>query len=319
MVFSKQDSLDIKKGTSYSAAIRKQCLSKSKIIRGAQMDLNKRFPKKRVIITGAGSGLGKELALQFAKMQWNIVIAEINDSRARETADQIKNLGAKAITVHCDVTKPADLDKTIEIATKELGGVDIMINNAGVSAGGYMERISLEDWDWIININLKSVIYGCRAVIPLFKKQQSGYIVNVASYAGMVCLPEMGSYNVTKAGIIAISETLRTELSTSGIGVSVVCPAFFKTNLMDQFHSPDERQRKLAQGFFDKAYMSAQKVAQCVVKSISRNRLHIIPQIDGKYLCWSKRHFPWLYFKISAFVYKKGYIYKYLGINPNEV
>ena len=80
------------------------------------MDLNKRFPQKRVIITGAGSGLGRALALEFAKMHWNVVIAEINDSRAKETADQIKNLGAKAIIVHCDVTKPADLDKTIETA-----------------------------------------------------------------------------------------------------------------------------------------------------------------------------------------------------------
>jgi NAD(P)-dependent dehydrogenase (short-subunit alcohol dehydrogenase family) len=282
------------------------------------MDLNKRFPGKRVIITGAGSGLGKALALEFAKMQWNVVIAEINDSRAQETAAEIKNLGAKAIIVHCDVTKPTDLDKAVETAKKELGGVDIIVNNAGVSAGGYMEKISLEDWDWIININLKSIIYGCRSVIPLFKKQQSGYIINVASNAGMVCLPEMCSYNMTKAGVIAISDTLRTELSPFGIGVSVVCPSFFKTNLMDQFRSPDLRQRKLAEGFFNKSLMSAEAVARYVIKSISRNRLHIIPQIDGKYLWWSKRHFPWLYFKISAYVYKKGLIYKYLGVNPGE-
>ena len=283
------------------------------------MDLNKRFPQKRVIITGAGSGLGRALALEFAKMHWNVVIAEINDSRAKETADQIKNLGAKAIIVHCDVTKPADLDKTIETAKKELGGVDIMINNAGVSAGGFMEKISLEDWDWILNINLKSVIHGCRAVIPLFKKQKSGYIVNVASYAGLVCLPEMCSYNMTKAGVIAISETLRTELSPSGIGVSVVCPSFIKTNLMDQFRSPDVRQRKLAEGFFSKSFLSVQTVAQYVIKSILRNKMHIIPQIDAKFLCWSKQHFPWLYFKSSAFIYKKGFIYKFLGIDPNEV
>jgi len=283
------------------------------------MDLNKRFPQKRVIITGAGSGLGRALALEFAKMQWNIVIAEINDSRAKETADQVKDLGARAIVVHCDVTKPADLDTTVETAKKELGGVDIIVNNAGVSAGGYMEKISLEDWDWILNINLKSVIYGCRAVIPLFKKQQSGYIINVASYAGLVCLPEMCSYNMTKAGVIAISETLRTELSPLGIGVSVVCPSFIKTNLMDQFRSPEARQRKLAEGFFSKSILSVEAVAQNIIKSVSRNKMHIIPQIDGKFLWWSKRHTPWLYFKCSAFIYKKGYINKVLGVNPDEV
>jgi NAD(P)-dependent dehydrogenase (short-subunit alcohol dehydrogenase family) len=283
------------------------------------MDLNKRFPQKRVIITGAGSGLGRALALEFAKMKWNIVIAEINDSRAKETADQVKNLGAKAIIVHCDVTKPADLDKTVETAKKELGGVDIMINNAGVAAGGFMEKISIEDWDWILNINLKSVIYGCRSVIPLFKKQKSGYIINVESNAGMVCLPEMCSYNTTKAGVIAVSDTIRTELSPFGIGVSVVCPSFFKTNLMDQFRSPDLRQRKLAEGFFNKSLVSVEYVVRCVIKSVSRNKMHIIPQIDGKFLWWSKRHTPWLYFKISEYIYKRGYINKYLGVNPDEL
>ncbi|MBN1365696.1 MAG: SDR family oxidoreductase [Syntrophaceae bacterium] len=283
------------------------------------MDLNKIFPEKRVIITGAGSGLGKALACEFAKRKWNIIIAEINDKRARESAAEVEKLGGKSIALHCDVTKPEDLDKVVETAKKELGGVDIMVNNAGVSAGGFMEKISLEDWDWIININLKSVIYGCRCVIPLFKKQQSGYIINVSSNAGLVCLPEMSSYNMTKAGVIAISETLRTELSSFGIGVSVVCPTFFKTNLMDQFHSPDERQRKLAEGFFDKAHSSAEKVAKCIIKSVSHKHLYIIPQIEGKYLWWNKRHFPRSYFKVSALIYKKGLFYKYLGINPDEL
>lgn len=281
------------------------------------MDLNKRFPQRRVIITGAGSGIGRALAYEFAKKQWNIIIAEINDTRAQETADQVKNLGGRAIVVHCDVTRPADIDKVMETATKELGGVDVMINNAGVSAGGYMEKISLEDWNWILDINLKSVIYGCRAVIPIFKKQKSGYIINVASYAGLVCLPEMSSYNVAKAGVIAISETLRTELSPLGIGVSVVCPSFIKTNLMDQFRSPDARQRNLAQGFFNKSIMSVEAVARCIIRSVSRNRMHILPQIDAKYMWWSKRHFPWLYFKTSAFIYKKGLVEKFLGVNSD--
>jgi NAD(P)-dependent dehydrogenase (short-subunit alcohol dehydrogenase family) len=282
------------------------------------MDLNKRFPQKRVIITGAGSGIGRALAHEFAKKQWNIIIAEINDTRAKETADQVKNLGGKAIIVHCDVTKPADVDKTIETAIKELGGVDIMINNAGVSAGGYMEKISLEDWNWILDINLKSVIYGCRAVIPLFKKQKSGHIINVASYAGMDCLPEMCSYNVAKAGVIALSETIRTELSPLGIGVSVVCPSFIKTNLMDQFRSPDARQRNLAQGFFNKSIMSVEAVARCIIRSASRNKMYILPQIDAKYMWWSKRHTPRLYLKASAFIYKKGLVEKFLGVKSGD-
>lgn len=286
---------------------------------GKQMNVNKRFPQKRVVITGGGSGLGRALALEFAKMKWNVAVADINDARARETAGMVKDLGGKAMTIHCDVTKPADLVKTVESAKKGLGGIDIFVNNAGVSAGGFMEKISIKDWDWIINLNLKSVIYGCRAVIPLFKEQKSGYVLNVSSNAGLVCLPEMSNYNVTKAGVVALSESIRTELSGFGIGVSVVCPTFFKTNLMDNFHSPDERQRKLAEKFFEKSLASAQAVAQHVIKSISCNSMYIIKQPDGKFLWWSKRHFPGIYFKLSSFIYRKGYFYKYLGIDPETL
>ena len=109
---------------------------------------------------------------------------------------------------------------------KKWNGVDILINNAGVAAAGYFEKIPLDRWDWIIDINLKSIIYGCRAFIPQFKEQGSGYIVNVASNAGIASLPEMGSYNVTKAAAISASETLRTELSPRNIGVLSCAPHF---------------------------------------------------------------------------------------------
>jgi Short-chain alcohol dehydrogenase of unknown specificity len=283
------------------------------------MNLTKRYPKKRVIITGAGSGLGRALAIEFAKLQWNVAIADINDARAQETLALIKKFALNVIALECDVRNPENLEQTVQRVKNEWGGLDIMVNNAGVAAGGFLEKISLSDWDWIININLRGVLNGCRAVIPLFKEQRSGYIVNIASSAGLVSLAEMSSYNMTKAAVISISETLKIELSTSGIGVSVVCPTFFKTNLMEQFHTPEERQRKLAQRFFDKSYMSAERVARHIVKSITRNRFYVIAQIDGKLLWWMKRHFPETYFKVSCFIYRKGYFYKYLGINPDEL
>lgn len=271
------------------------------------------------MITGAGSGLGKALAIEFAKLQWKVAIAEINDARAQETRDLIKSLGVDAIAIHCDVRSPEDLEKAIERVKNDWGGLDVMINNAGVAAAGFMEKISLNDWDWILDINLKGVIHGCRAVIPLFKEQRSGYIVNVASVCGLISFAEMASYNVTKAAIVSLSETVKMELSPFGVGVSVVCPAFFKTNLMDQFRSPDERQRKLSQAFFDKSYMSAERVARHIIKSISRNRFYVVAQIDGKLLWWMKRNTPETYIKVSCFIYRKGYFYKYLGVNPDEL
>jgi NAD(P)-dependent dehydrogenase (short-subunit alcohol dehydrogenase family) len=281
------------------------------------MRMDRKFPKKRVIITGAGSGLGRATALEFAKREWNIGIAEINKKRAEETADLVRREGGTALVLPCDVTKPKDFEKVLNRAAKEWGGVDILINNAGVAAAGYFEKIPLDRWDWILDINLRSIIFGCHVFIPLFKQQGYGHIVNVASNAGIASLPEMGSYNVTKAAAISASETLRSELSPHNIGVTVVCPTFFRTNLMDQFTSPDERQKKMAEKFFEKSKTSSEKIARHIISSIEKNRFYVITQADGKFTWWSKRHFPELYFKLASYVYKKGYMDKYLGIDAN--
>jgi len=281
------------------------------------MRLDRRFPKKRVIITGAGSGLGRATALEFAKKKWNIGIAEINRKRAEETVDLVRREGGTPLVLSCDVTKPKDFKKVLARVVKEWGGLDILVNNAGVAAAGYFEKIPLDRWEWIIDLNLRSIIFGCHVVIPQFKKQGFGHIVNVASNAGIACLPEMGSYNVTKAGAISASETLRCELAPHNIGVTVVCPTFFKTNLMDQFTSPDERQKKMAEKFFEKARTSSEKVARHIISSIEKNRFYVITQSDGRFIWWSKRHFPELYFKISSYVYRKGYMDKYLGVDTN--
>jgi len=277
------------------------------------MDLSRRFPQKRVVITGAGSGLGRALALEFAKRTWNIAIAEINDERAKETAEMVKKEGGKALTIHCDVTQPADLDNVLNKVLEEWQGLDILINNAGVVSAGWFEKIPLEKWDWIIGINLMSIVYGCRTFIRYFKESGTGgYIVNVASNAGIASLPEMASYNATKAATISLSETLRIELSKINVGVSVVCPTFFKTNLMDQFTSPDERQRELANTFFGNAKTTSEKVARHTVESIEKDRFYVITQKDGRNIWRMKRYFPERYFRIFGMVYKTGYFDRHL-------
>lgn len=274
----------------------------------------KRFPEKRVLVTGAGSGFGKALSIDFAKMGWKVAVAEINKERAQETAELVKKNGGDPMIIVLDVTKPKDLDKAAAKVQNIWGGLDILINNAGVAAGGYMEKIPLEKWSWIIDINLKGLIHGCRSFIPMMEKQGGGYIVNVASNAGIASLPEMSSYNITKAGAISLSETLRLELAPWNIGVSVVCPTFFKTNLMDQFSAPDERQVKLCQGFFNKSKCTAEKISKHTIQSIRKNNFYIITQADGKFMWRMKRYFPELYFKVGSFIYKKNVIEKYLGL-----
>lgn len=276
--------------------------------------LNKKFPLKRVLITGAGSGLGRAIALEFAKMNWRIAIADINTEAAWETEKMVRQGGGEGIVLHCDVTKPDNLEKALKILKKEWNGVDILVNNAGVAAAGFFEKIPLDTWEWILAINLKSIIYGSRTFIPLFKEQGFGHIVNVASNAGIASLPEMGCYNVTKAGAISASETMRTELAGSNIGVTVACPTFFKTNLMDKFQSPDKRQRELAENFFDKSAVTSEQIASHIIRSIINNRFYVITQKDGRFMWRMKRWFPELYFKVFPYIYRKGYFDKYMNV-----
>lgn len=283
------------------------------------MQLENKYPGKRVLITGAGSGLGKSLAIIFAKRGWNIIIADKISKRAKETAMLANQSGGNAIPCLCDVTKEKDIRKLFEIVIKKYNGIDILINNAGVAAAGYFEKIPLTTWEWICSINTKSTILMCRTFIPMFKSQGYGHIVNVASFTGFASMPEMTCYNMTKAAVISVSETLYQELSPYNIHVSVACPSFFKTNLMDSFTYTDKRHKLLAQKFFEKTFATADDVAEHMYTSIARQKLYIITQPDAKMVWWLKRHFPRLYAQFLSFAYRHGIIYKYLGVKPEEL
>jgi NAD(P)-dependent dehydrogenase (short-subunit alcohol dehydrogenase family) len=273
-----------------------------------------RFKTKTVVITGAGSGFGRGLAMDFAKMGWKVAVSDININRAEETVRLMDGNG-QGLAIPCDVTKPEEVQRLADAVLGKWGSVDIIINNAGVPVIGFMDKVSLEDWRFEIDIMLMSVIYGCRTFIPIFKKQGWGHIVNVASSAGIVSLPEMAPYNVTKAGVISLSETLRGELKGSNIGVTVVCPTFFKTNLMDQARCTDERQLKMADAFFCKfSFGTVESVCRTTLKAIKKNRLYVLPQPDSKLFWFLKRMTPNTYYNINAFLYSRGILDKILGI-----
>ncbi len=283
------------------------------------MNLEKQYPKKRVLITGAGSGLGRALAMMFAKRTWNVIAADIDIRRANETIQQIEKYGGKSLAIQCDVTNEKHCIDLLTTIQKEYDGIDILINNAGVAAAGFFEKIPIKIWDWIYTINTKSIIIMCRTFIPMFKNQGYGYIINIASNAGIASLPEMACYNMTKAAVISLSETIRSELYPHNINVSVVCPTFFKTNLMDQFTSTDKRQEIIARKFFEHAYASAEDIAEHIIQCISKRKFYIIKQPDGKFIWRFKRLFPELYFKFISFSYRKGLLYKHLKISPDEI
>lgn len=274
-----------------------------------------RFKAKRIFITGAGSGLGRALSLEFARNGWMVASSDINVLRVGETFDLIKHAGGTCIEIKCDVTKYDEIKKAASIIKSKWGGVDIIVNNAGVPMYGDMEDIPVERWKWIMDINMMGVIYGCKAFIPLMLEQGYGHIVNIASYLGFVPGPGTSGYNVTKAGVISLSETLRIELVKKKIGISVVTPSFFKSDLIDRIYITDEKYKKMANAVFGMTSFTSENIARYIYKGVMKNRFYIIPQWDARLMWRVKRLCPELYLKLMMSVHKRGLIEKYFGVN----
>ncbi|MPZ79632.1 MAG: SDR family oxidoreductase [Actinophytocola sp.] len=240
-----------------------------------------------MLVTGAGSGLGKAIATRYAGGGAQVLVSDVDAGAAEAVA---KELGQVPLTL--DVTTDEGWQAALDRCREDWGGLDVLVNNAGVGAGGRFERISIEDWDWIWEINLKGVVRGCRTFVPLFKEQHAGHIVNVASLAGIMNLPAMSSYNVTKAGVISLSETLRYELEPYGVLTTVVCPAYFRTNLGDRLRSPDPGLAVLMDKLMRSSKVTAEDVAKQVVDAVARKRFLVLTHPDGRRSARMKRLQP---------------------------
>jgi NADP-dependent 3-hydroxy acid dehydrogenase YdfG len=237
--------------------------------------LSKNYPEKRAFITGAASGLGKALSIELAQEGWTIGMADINMEQLAEVAAEVTALGGKAITFHLDVSDKVEY-KTVSVSfLEQAGGIDLLFNNAGVGDGGAFEEYALENYDWMTGINQLGVVYGCFYFIPTMKKQKSGHILNTASAAAIGCAPTMGAYNMTKAAVVAISETLYGELLDFNIKVSCIQPTYFKTNVV-QYARGGALVKKATQMFIDRSGLEAIDVAKEILTRAGKNELYII-------------------------------------------
>lgn len=256
---------------------------------------------KRVFITGGASGLGRELALRFAKDGYQVCIGDIHLSRGEETLNELKNNGTNAHLIFCDVTKEADLVSALDWLEKNWNGVDVLINNAGVAVCGSVSDTTLENWQWIIDINLLGVVRGCKVFSTYFKRQGSGHIVNIASMAGLVHPPLMAAYNATKAGVVALSETLAFELQELGISVSVACPSFFKTNLSETMRSTDQESFKMGERLITQARKNSDEVANTIFCGI-KNKDFLIMTHAECHVAWGLKRL------LSSRIYQKIFL-----------
>lgn len=192
----------------------------------------KDFKNKVIVITGAGSGIGRATALAFAKEGAVLVIADKDEQRLKTVQGEIQSLGAKALIKPTDVSDKDQVRQLSEFVIRELGRVDILHNNAGVSVGGRIEDTPLEDWEWLLGINLWGVIYGVHYFLPSMIKQRSGHIVNTSSVLGLAATPATGTYSTAKFAVTGLGEALRPEVRKYGIGVTTVCPGLINTRIV---------------------------------------------------------------------------------------
>lgn len=233
--------------------------------------------KLRLLITGAASGLGREIALRYAREGARIVVADVNQERGQETVAELEQLGAESFFAALDVREFSQFEALREQMIERWQGVDIVVNNAGVASGGTFDEVDLDTWDWMLGINLMGVVKGCKAFTPLFKQQGHGYFINIASMAGLLCPPDMAEYNVAKAGVIALSETLRSELHPYNIFTTVVCPSFFKTNLAESFRSTDSNSTKAIEALLETSDISAADIADQIYAAVQSQEFMLLP------------------------------------------
>jgi len=252
------------------------------------------------VVTGAGSGIGRAFALELARRGSRVVCADINLAAAKETVKLIEELGSTGIALRCDVTR---IDEVEALAAKAeawfKGPANLVINNAGVGAGGKPVGVtSMEDWNWVLGVNLWGVIHGCHVFAPKLRAAGRGGIINVGSTASFAAAPMMGPYNVSKAAVLALSETMAAELQGSGVHITALCPTFVKTGIVNA-GVKDGRIDAGTSGFAEKVMrwtgVEADGVAKQTLDALDRNQLYVLPQLEARAIWRMKRLAPGLY------------------------
>jgi len=204
------------------------------------------FDQKVAVITGGASGMGRAFAERFGSAGCQIVIADVEASALETAVAELKAAGIAAVGIKTDVSKAAEMTALSDRVLAEFGQVNLLFNNAGVGGGGALEDLSLQDWEWILGVNLWGVIHGLNAFYPHMLAHGDGHIVNTASVAGMTSYPNMAPYNASKHAVVTISETIYAELAEkkSSLGISCLCPGIVRTNIFQSERNRPEHLRR---------------------------------------------------------------------------
>lgn len=253
------------------------------------------------VVTGAGSGIGRAFAVELARRGGRVVCADVDEAGAKETVACCERAGGAGLAVRCDV---ADERAVWDLSERTEHWLDrppsLVVNNAGIGTGGQViGETPLSDWRRTLGVNLTGVLHGAHVFTPWLRAAGSGGIINVASAASFAAAPRMGAYNVSKAAVLALSETLAAELADTNVAVTVVCPTFVKTNIITG-ELIDTAAAVLASRLMRVSGVAPERIARATLDAHDRGRLYVLPQLDAQALWWAKRLTPSLYTRLAG-------------------
>ncbi len=250
---------------------------------------------KKILITGAASGLGKALAFRYAKANTSLCLADINEEEGKEVVAQINAQGGNAFFSPCNITNQQSINTLTEELTQRWGKLDVLINNAGVATAGALSYEDIEQWKWVFDINVFGIVRMTRALYPLLQqaaKNAPAKVINIASQAGITPIPIMGSYNASKAAVVSFSETMHLELAADNIEVHVACPSFFNTNLDNSLRTTQPGIDKVLKKLLSRSDLTADDVANIIYQQSLANQFMIVTHKAGRLALAMKRFLP---------------------------
>ena len=253
----------------------------------------KSFKNKVAAITGAASGMGRELAVELAKQGCHVALSDVNEAGLAQTADQVRKLGVKVTTHKLNVADREAMNAWADQVAREHGQVNLVFNNAGVALGATLEKVTPADFEWIMGINFWGVVWGTQAFLPHLKKSGDGHIVNISSLFGLMSQPTQGTYNASKFAVRGFTESLRQELDIDNCGVSATCvhPGGIRTNIalnakLDVSMAPDAAAAERARKKFDKLLntTTANSAARKMLRAVQGNKRRLLIGPDAVFL-----------------------------------
>lgn len=223
---------------------------------------------KVVVITGASSGLGEAAARHLAERGARVALAARRTERLEALADEITESGGEALPVTTDVTEREQVQALVDAAVDKFGRIDVMLNNAGIMPASRLDQLKVDEWDQMIDVNLKGVLYGIAAALPYMREQSSGHIINVASDAGHKVHPTEAVYAATKHAVRAISEGLRQEVKPYGLRTTIISPGAVESELPETVS--DEEVAEEMQEVYEEHAISADSFARAVAFAIEQ-------------------------------------------------